>query len=146
MLKESRSLWRYAAEQWSTLTTVVVLSVGAALVSVVQPWPLKLLVDNAIGDSSPPTWLQTALQTFSLRSDGRTLILTAAIASLGVFAISTAFEIGISWSWTLAGQRMVYSLAGHLFAHLQRLSLLFHTRRKVGDSLERLAVDTAAIY
>jgi len=32
------------------------------------------------------------------------------------------------------GQRMVYDVAGDVFARLQRLSLLFHSRRSVGDS------------
>jgi ATP-binding cassette subfamily B protein/subfamily B ATP-binding cassette protein MsbA len=39
------------------------------------------------------------------------------------------------------GQRMVYELGADLFLHLQRLSLLFHTRRAVGDTIARVTGD-----
>ena len=41
---------------------------------------------------------------------------------------------------------MVYDLAGDLFARLQRLSLLFHGKTPVGDSLSRLSGDTWCVY
>jgi ATP-binding cassette subfamily B protein/subfamily B ATP-binding cassette protein MsbA len=41
---------------------------------------------------------------------------------------------------------MVYDLASDVFARLQRLSLLFHGRRSVGDSLSRLSGDTSCVY
>src|SRR6185436_19340246 len=43
------------------------------------------------------------------------------------------------------GQRMVNDFRAELYAHLQRLSLAFHTRRSVGDLLYRLTADTFAI-
>jgi ATP-binding cassette subfamily B protein/subfamily B ATP-binding cassette protein MsbA len=41
---------------------------------------------------------------------------------------------------------MVYELAESLFHRLQRLSLLFHSQRTVGDSLSRLTGDTYCVY
>ena len=41
---------------------------------------------------------------------------------------------------------MVYDLAGDLFARLQRLSLRFHSRQPLGDSLSRLTGDTWVIF
>src|SRR5215471_8853510 len=146
MLTPARGYWRYIGEQKPTLAVVLALSVALSLVSVIQPWPLKLLVDNVLSDGQAPGWLEEAIAAVSLPADRRTLVIVSALASVLVFALGAAIEIGLSWSWTAAGQRMVYSLAGHLFAHLQRLSQLFHTRRGVGDSLDRLSVDTAAIY
>jgi ATP-binding cassette subfamily B protein/subfamily B ATP-binding cassette protein MsbA len=40
------------------------------------------------------------------------------------------------------GQRMTFSLATDVFSHLQRLSVLFHTRRQVGDLIARVTGDT----
>jgi ABC-type multidrug transport system fused ATPase/permease subunit len=37
---------------------------------------------------------------------------------------------------------MVFDLGADLFAHLQRLSLLFHSRRAVGDTIARVTGDT----
>jgi ATP-binding cassette subfamily B protein/subfamily B ATP-binding cassette protein MsbA len=42
----------------------------------------------------------------------------------------------------LIGQRMTFNLATDVFAHLQRLSVLFHTRRQVGDLIARVTGDT----
>src|SRR3989441_5804938 len=40
---------------------------------------------------------------------------------------------------------MVNDFRSELYAHLQRLSLAFHSRRQVGDLLYRLTADTFAI-
>ena len=41
------------------------------------------------------------------------------------------------------GQRMADDLAADLFAHLQRLSLRFHSRKPVGDTIRRVTADSA---
>lgn len=55
-------------------------------------------------------------------------------------------EIGLNWALAIVGQRSVYDLAADLFHCLQCLSLLYHSRRNVGDSLNLLTVDTYCVY
>ena len=43
------------------------------------------------------------------------------------------------------GQRMVYDLATDVFSHLQRLSLRFHSRQSVGDSIRRVTTDCGCV-
>ena len=43
------------------------------------------------------------------------------------------------------GQRMVNDLRGALYSHLQRLSLAFHSRQKVGDLMYRITADSFAV-
>jgi ATP-binding cassette subfamily B protein/subfamily B ATP-binding cassette protein MsbA len=43
------------------------------------------------------------------------------------------------------GQNMVNDLRGALYAHLQRLSLAFHSRQKVGDLMFRITADSFAV-
>ena len=43
---------------------------------------------------------------------------------------------------TRLGQRMTFDLAADLFMHLQRVSLLFHSRRPTGDVIARVTGDT----
>ena len=40
---------------------------------------------------------------------------------------------------------MVYDLAADLFSHLQRLSLRFHSRQSVGDSIRRVTTDCGCV-
>jgi ATP-binding cassette subfamily B protein/subfamily B ATP-binding cassette protein MsbA len=43
------------------------------------------------------------------------------------------------------GQNMVNDLRGDLYSHLQRLSLAFHSRQRVGDLLYRITADSFAV-
>jgi ATP-binding cassette subfamily B protein len=43
------------------------------------------------------------------------------------------------------GQRVTYDLAADVFAHLQRLSIVFHSRRPVGDTMARVNADTFGV-
>jgi ATP-binding cassette subfamily B protein/subfamily B ATP-binding cassette protein MsbA len=107
---------------------------------------MKLLVDYAVGKDKVPALLTNALPGLGLDASPGTLVVLAALASLILFAVNSLLGIGLSLSWNMCGQRMVYDLAADLFARLQRLSLLFHRRRSVGDSLSRLTQDTWCIY
>lgn len=101
-----------------------------------QPLPLKILVDYALGGHPAPAVLRTWLDP----TPG-VLIATAVLASIGIFALHSLLEIAITWVWSATSQHILYDLAAALFSRLQRLSLLFHSRRTVGDSLNRLTGD-----
>ena len=131
----------YIRRQWSALVVILLLTIAGAAVSVLMPWPLKILVDYAIGVSDLPVSAGELLAYFSLQPTPLLLIFLASIASLGLFALNSAIDIGINWYWSATGQRMVYDLAADIFNRLQRLSLLFHNKRTVGDSLGRMTAD-----
>jgi ATP-binding cassette subfamily B protein/subfamily B ATP-binding cassette protein MsbA len=128
------------------LLGIAVLSCAASAVAVLTPWPLKLLVDCALGDEAPPAWTGRLLGLVDLNTTTPALIALAAIASLVIYVLGSVTNSGLAFGWTAAGQRMVYDLAGDLFARLQRLSLLFHGKTPVGDSLSRLSGDAWCVY
>src|SRR5215217_7673085 len=137
---------RYALRQWRGLVLIGVLSCAAAGVAVLAPWPLKLLVDGALGSEGVPPVVSHVLGSVGLGPSAGWGLGFAAVASLVVFLLTSAIDSGLAYGWTAAGQRMVYDLAGDLFARLQRLSLLFHGKTPVGDSLSRLSGDTWCVY
>jgi ATP-binding cassette subfamily B protein/subfamily B ATP-binding cassette protein MsbA len=136
----------YVLRQWPTLLVIVVLTLMCSIVTVLRPWPLKMLVDYGLGQVAVPTLFRQGLERLSLGPTPVVLIGLAALSSLGLSAFDTALAVGLSWSWSVAGQRMVYDLASALFHRLQRLSLLFHQKRTVGDSLTRLMGDSYCLY
>jgi ATP-binding cassette subfamily B protein/subfamily B ATP-binding cassette protein MsbA len=103
-------------------------------------------VDYVLGDTGVPLPLHSFLKNISLMSTPTLLIVAAALASLAIFALNSALEVCLTWAWSASGQRMVYDLAADLFRRLQRLSLLFHSRSTVGDSLSRLTGDTWCVF
>src|SRR5215218_10597154 len=125
----------YIRRQWRWIVTISLFTAFASAAATLQPWPLKILVDYGLSEAPAPDVLMNALARVGLPPTTRTLILLAAATSLGLFALNSAVTVALSVSWSMAGQRMVYDVAADVFARLQRLSLLFHSRRGVGDSM-----------
>ena len=135
-------LLRYGLRQWASLVLIVGLTVANSGIAVLQPWPMKILIDHGLNVAPPPTSLTSLLDTLSLFPSPIILIILAAVGSLLLFSLSSFLDACLNLAWTGASQKMIYDLSGDLFSRLQRLSLLFHSRRAVGDSLSRLTDDT----
>jgi ATP-binding cassette subfamily B protein len=136
----------FVLRQWRWLTAIGLLTALTSAGAALQPWPMKVLVDYGLKGIAPPAFLRVVLQRFGLQAAPVEMIILAAALSVVLFLLNSVLSVGLSISWSMAGQRMVYDVAGEVFARLQRLSLLFHTRRSVGDSLSRLMEDTWCIY
>jgi ATP-binding cassette, subfamily B, bacterial len=131
----------YAFGQWRWFLPLIVMNALIAGLAALQPWPLKLIVDHALGqDAGFP------LPAILLKLSSRALITVAAGAMLSLFLVSSLLNAGVTWAWNIAGRRMVHDLSVNLLRKLQRLSLLFHSQYNVGDTLARFTGDTWGIY
>jgi len=139
-------LMPYIKRQWSALALILLLTLITAAVTALMPWPLKILVDYALGDTVLPRYLNDFLGRLSLIPTPLLLISLASLASLALFALNSILGLFTTWYWSATGQRMVYDLAADLFHRLQRLTLLFHSKHPVGESLDRLTIDTWCVY
>ena len=124
---------------WATVAMVL----DAAL-TVLRPWPLKVVIDLVLSHrhSRVPFlsgWLEAA------RPAPITIVYGACAATL-VIALSTGW-LTYAYTRTLGdvGQRFVFVLRRNLFAHMQRLSLRFHDRQRTGDLITRLTSDIQAL-
>jgi ATP-binding cassette subfamily B protein/subfamily B ATP-binding cassette protein MsbA len=135
-------LTRYVLRQWPSLGAIVPLTIASAAIVALRPWPMKLLVDYALSGSEGPGSLEAVLGRLGLPSNPVTLVVLAAVASLGFSLLGSLLGAALSLAWAAGGQRMVHELGSDLFYRLQRMSLLFHGRTSVGDSLSRLIDDT----
>jgi ATP-binding cassette subfamily B protein/subfamily B ATP-binding cassette protein MsbA len=126
------------------LSTLVTIGLIAA-VEIARPWPLKIVVDNVLGEKPLPGYLHGALAPLpgSLGPNG--LLVWAVVATILIFLASTFASIAESVISTKLGQRMTFDLAGDVFTHLRRLSLIFHSRRPVGDTISRVTVDSYCV-
>jgi ATP-binding cassette subfamily B protein len=131
-------LLRYAKPHWRGLAVLIGTMLANIGLDLLRPWPIKLVVDNVLGHHALPgalTWLPGV--------DGpKGLLLWVVIATLLIFLLGTVTNMAYTYYSLRLGQQMTYSLAADLFAHLQRLSLLFHTRRPVGDLISRVTGDS----
>ena len=134
-------LLRYAYPHWRGLSLMLAAMLGDVALNLARPWPLKLLIDNVIDGYPIPHWL-----TFLPGADTRQGLLGwVAAAEVLIFLAGTFTSMAASFYSLKLGQRMTWSFAEDLFRHLQRLSLLFHTRRAAGDLIERVTTDCYSI-
>lgn len=146
-VRKVRRLARYPLRQWPSLALIVALTAAISALTALEPWPLKILIDHALGDLALPGPLRSIVDSvFPAGPTPAVLVLVAALASLILFAATSVLEVSLSMVSAAAGRRMIYDLAADLFRHLQRLSLQYHARRRLGDSLSRLTEDTWCVF
>jgi ATP-binding cassette, subfamily B, bacterial len=103
-----------------------------------KPWPLKIVIDHVL-QGQPMPWAVTTGWV------AETLLLAACAALVLIYAILGVLAVVNNYTTINIGQHMVNDLRRDVYAHLQRLSLAFHSRREVGDLLYRVTADTYAI-
>ena len=134
-------LWRYflpqVAPQWRLLGGAVACGIGAVAMQLLRPWPLKLVFDRILLPGGPG---RLDLPVLAGLSDDR-LLLALCAGLLGIALLWGLLSYGQVFLTARAGQAMVYALRERAHAHLQRLSLGFHQRRRKGDLLMRLTGD-----
>jgi ATP-binding cassette subfamily B protein/subfamily B ATP-binding cassette protein MsbA len=118
------------------LAVLQVIAIG--ILELAKPWPLKIVVDDVLG-GRPTGW--PALDGLGAAR----LLAVACIVLVAVYGLLGALSVTSNYTTISVGQRMVDDFRSELYAHLQRLSLAFHSRRAVGDLLYRLTADTLAI-
>ncbi len=125
------------------------LLLGGLLVLVVAalelalPWPLKVIVDDVLNRRAPDGLLGELLGPLA---DSPGVVLAICAVALVVLAAVAALVSYLSARLLLAvGERITVDLRTDIFTHLQRLSLAFHDRQRVGDLATRLSGDVNAI-
>jgi ATP-binding cassette subfamily B protein/subfamily B ATP-binding cassette protein MsbA len=151
---EKRSGGGFEVIRWSAGYAVrrrgrLALVVGSILVQsgieVLKPWPMAFLLDYVLGQKARPPALERFVSSLPGGTGVSNLIAWAVAATVLLFLAGWAIGLAntylnISWA-----QRMVYDLAGDLFAKLQALSLRFHSSRAVGDNIRRVTTDCGCI-
>jgi ATP-binding cassette, subfamily B, bacterial len=102
-----------------------------------KPWPLQVVIDNVLGNRPFPI--------AGLSSSRAGLLLLACTAIVFVQFGAGALTLLHNYTAIRIGQNMVNDLRGALYAHLQRSSLAFHGRQRVGDLLYRITADSFAV-
>jgi ATP-binding cassette subfamily B protein/subfamily B ATP-binding cassette protein MsbA len=122
------------------------LTLAAAALSALQPWPMKVLVDHVLQPSPAHNELERRFAHYGLSTSRGLFLGIAAIGTVALFALYSALEAALVSLWTFAGRRMVYDVAQDLFAQLQRRSLIFHARSSVGNLLATITGDSWCVY
>jgi ABC-type multidrug transport system fused ATPase/permease subunit len=109
------------------------------------PWPLKVVLDNVVGNHKLPNWLSHLLNTF-LKGDGKMSIAVAAALAVVAIALLGALASYIANYYTESvGQWIANDLRMRTYHHLQRLSLSYYDQQRTGALLSTITSDVQTI-
>ncbi len=132
MTQPRRSLRRFLAHVRPyrlILAAAVACGVVRYLVPLALPWTVKILVDDFLTPQSVRPHAQLHLLMIGL------------CVLYGFYAIASYWR---SYLAGLAGHRVIFDLRQSLYLHLQRMSLSFFDRQKIGEVVSRMTTDIAS--
>src|SRR5688572_18070820 len=130
-----KRLFQYIYRHRSKLVLVVVLGLIAVLFEVAKPLPIKFVIDNVLSDHPLPRFVSHLFGDALLNVNKRQ-ILYYCIGLMVFIALSSFVLTRVVFNLTVSmAQKLVFDLMVDFFAKLQRLSISFHSRNKVGDLL-----------
>ena len=134
-----------ARAYWPLLIVMFLINLLSTPLALLNPVPLKIIVDTAFGDQPLPDPI------LRLLPDGfeSSFAAVAAIAAGLIIAIALLSQLQGLVSWILqsyTGEKLVQKFRALLFNHIQRLSLAYHDRTGISDSVYRIQYDAYAIW
>ena len=132
-LDVARRFQRHVRDHRGGMVLAGSLSLCAAALEVLRPWPLKWIFDGALAPTGEPT------------TDPRSVVLLGAGAALLIVLLKLLAEYVATVRMAEVGQAVTRSLRLGLFRHLAELSPEFHARHKTGDLLVRLMGDVPMV-
>jgi len=122
-----RRFWPYARPFKKQIAFGLLLLLLVPAIETAEIWMFKLVVDEVLvpRELAPLVWI--------------------ALAYLALTVVGGLLNFGDDYVAAWVGERFLLSVRGHLFAHIQGLSLHTLDRRRLGDLVSRLTSDIHAI-
>lgn len=114
--------------------------------NVLRPLPMKYVIDNVLSDHPLPTGLQHAFLAIGGAPNKVSLLIVFVIVSVLIVIGSSVLSYFSTHVTTQVCQRLVLDFSALVFDKMQRMSLAFHSRSKIGELMQRLSGDTYVIY
>jgi subfamily B ATP-binding cassette protein MsbA len=137
-----RSLWAFRAilrPYRAALITGSLLVVFAALADVASPWPLKVIVDNVLRGQTGGFPVNLFFTAGVLPRE--TLLIATLLTLLVIVGVGALADYLSNFLLSGVGERMIADLRAAVFTHVQRLSLSYYDRQRVGDLVTRITGD-----
>ena len=112
--------------------------------SLAAPWPLKLVLDDALGKHRLPDWLAWA-HDYGFERHALGVALFAGVATLVIAVIGAIATYIDNYYTTSVGQWVANDLRIRIYEHLHRLSLRFYETAKTGALMSTITSDVATI-
>ena len=127
-------------ELWLGLLAIA----GETAAGLLEPWPLKIVLDNVLQGKGKHGWLDKFIE-HAAGTTPRNMLLFACGAVLVIALIDAVCTYSEKYLTTNVGQWVAHDLRRTIYTHVQRLSLAYHDQQPTGDLISRVTVDIDAI-
>jgi subfamily B ATP-binding cassette protein MsbA len=114
--------------------------IGEAAANLLQPWPLKIVLDGVLQSKENHNWILRHIEYF-VGADKLAIVKFACVVVLLIAALDAICTYAEKYLTTSVAQWVSYDLRRTLYAHVQRLSLAFHDNKRTGDLISRVTSD-----
>ena len=128
---------------WIPMTLALLAVAGEAAASLLEPWPLKIVLDYLLQSRPLPGWMTPVA---GVLGGGTLAVLNLAVVAVAVIAIAGAISSYANTALTTnVGQWVMHDLRRTLYHHIHRLSLAEHDEKQTGDLVGRVTSDIESI-
>ncbi|HEX9654711.1 MAG TPA: ABC transporter transmembrane domain-containing protein, partial [bacterium] len=139
LLRLYKVFGRHYKKHWQILAAAYVGLLLTILVTLLLPWPLKLILDYVILQNPLPAAFAVVDQWFS--DGGQALLLELVLLFILLRFLHSMVTYLHKVGLLSASEKITTDIRERIFAHLQRLSLSFHESTRSGDLIYRLTED-----
>jgi ABC-type multidrug transport system fused ATPase/permease subunit len=128
-----------------TLFLILVVMIAQTAMSVAEPWPLKIVLDNVVGSHKLPHWIEHLLSPLLGHGSKMQIAFAAAIAAIVIAALGALASYIAHYYTTSVGQWVANDLRMRTYHHLQQLSLSYYDSHQTGALLSTITADVQTI-
>jgi subfamily B ATP-binding cassette protein MsbA len=137
------SIVSFLKPHWKALTLALLAVAGEAAADLLEPWPLKIVLDYLLQSKRPPGWMSMMIDWVG---QSKLAVLNFAVVAVALIAIMGALSSLLEkYLTTSVGQWVMHDLRQTLYHHIHRLSLAEHDEKRTGDLIGRVTSDIEAI-
>ena len=125
------------------VASLAALAFAEVVFRVSLPWPMKVVVDDVLGQEASAGWLWTI--TGQDPGDRDDMLITIVVAGLLLQAAHQAVLLAHSRLYTQTAHLITRDVRERLFEHMQALGLRHHSRMPVGHSVYHLENDAGCL-
>ena len=112
--------------------------------SLLAPWPLKIIIDNVVGHHALPEWLAW-IKDLPFETDKMAIAGAAAIGLVLIALIGGIAGYIDNYYTESVAQYVANDLRQKVYHHLQRLSLSYYDSHQIGNILSTITSDVSTI-
>ena len=129
---------------WFGLGVAFAAVLGETLTDLLEPWPIKVVVDNILQSKKLPNWIGGPIAHIFGQNKFATLdFAVAAVLAIAVIGATSSYLE--KYMTTSVSQWVAHDLRRTLYNHIQRLSFAEYDQARTGDMITRVTSDIESV-